>query len=255
MNRLRAISTIQVMRQIDDPVRAYDEVAPAFAELTQGRKEYLDAIDRLVIGNLPKTPFSLLDIGAGDGRRARRIAATAGVSKLVLLEPSAGMRAAGNPQTGYLNLRAEQLHRVDGSFDAILCLWNVLGHVFPHSARAEVLHQCQRLLTPGGRLFIDVNHRYNGAHYGWLATVGRYLYDQLRPSERNGDVVATWKLNGRQTSVRGHVFTDREFRSLAGGAGLLVDRRLVVDYRTGQERQWSVQGNLLYVMRRATAPS
>jgi SAM-dependent methyltransferase len=239
------------MQSSADPVAAYDAVAPVFQELAAGRRAYLDAIDRLVIANSPSDARNLLDIGAGDGRRARLIAKASGIDEVVLLEPSARMRAAGASQQDYVPLRAEELSQVQGSFGLITCLWNVLGHVFPPEARREVLRQCARLLSPKGRLFVDVSHRYNAAHYGWGATSARMLFDLVRPSPANGDVVATWRLGGRETSVRGHVFTDREVRGLVRDAGLRVERRIVVDYRTGAEHQFSLLGNPLYIIRRA----
>ena len=221
--------------------------------LTAERRAYLDAVDRLVIGHVGSGTRSLLDAGAGDGRRARLIAAAVGCHRIVLVEPSAGMRLTGTVQKDYVDLRIEELGRLDGEFDTILCLWNVIGHVFPEAARVAALREFRRLLSPRGRLFVDVNHRYNAARYGKLRTLGRFLYDRVRPSERNGDVVADWRLAGREFRVRGHVFTGSEFARLAGAAGLVMERRFVVDYETGAQRRFAVQGNLLYVMRRAEA--
>jgi SAM-dependent methyltransferase len=231
-----------------DPVSAYDLVAPSFALLASQRREYLDAVDRLVIAHLPPGAGTLLDVGAGDARRARRIAAAARIDDFLLVEPSEGMRRAGGPSGAWLDLRAENLHRLDRQFDIILCLWNVVGHVFPRAARLEAMRQFRRLLKANGRAFIDVNHRYNAAQYGVARTAGRWLHDKLHPSERNGDVIATWRLPGAETSVRGHVFTGREFAGLAREAELRVERRFVVDYKTGRERRLAIQGNLLYVM-------
>src|SRR6516165_2032832 len=125
-----------------DPVSVYDRIAPAFAQLVAERHAYLDSIDRLVVSHLPHAPRALLDVGAGDGRRARAIAAAApGLTTIVLAEPAAGMRKAGGSVAGYIDLRAEHLHKLEGEYDVILCLWNVLGHVFPQGARAEVMCQ------------------------------------------------------------------------------------------------------------------
>ena len=226
-----------------DPVSVYDRIAPAFAQLVAERHAYLDSIDRLVVSHLPHAPRALLDVGAGDGRRAWAIAA--GIPTVVLAEPAAGMRRAGGSVAGYIDLRAEHLHKVEGEFDVILCLWNVLGHVFPQGARAEVMCQFRRLLSPRGRLFIDVNHRYNAARYGLMPTAMRWLYDRIRPSEENGDVIATLS----SASVRGHVFTHREVLAMAGPAGLTIENRFVVDYETGATRSRASQGNLLYIMK------
>jgi ubiquinone/menaquinone biosynthesis C-methylase UbiE len=230
-----------------DPVEAYDLIAPSFARLSEQRREYLEAVERLIVSSIPPGSRSLLDIGAGDGVRAVRIAQGAGLEQVVLLEPSAQMR--GNWPTGVTvwAMRAEDLHAQEGRFDTITCLWNVLGHVFPASARSEVLRQCARLLAPGGRIFVDVSHRYNAAHYGWLRTGWRFLRDRVAPAGANGDVVITWRREA--VSTAGHVFTGREFSDLCRTAGVRVERRSVVDYATGAVRKWSFQGNLLYVLR------
>ena len=224
-----------------DPVEAYDRIAEAFPRLSEQRRAYLEAVDGIIVAAIPQGSRSLLDIGAGDGVRALRIAGAAGLNRVVLLEPSAAMRRHWPAEVTGWAVRAEELRSQQGQFDVIICLWNVLGHIFPASARVEVIRQCGRLLAPGGRIFIDVNHRYNTAHYGWAATIWRFLRGS------SGDVVVVWNPEGIRTS--GHVFTDREFRHLCREAGVSIERRFVVDYATGAVRRWSFQGHLLYVLR------
>ena len=232
-----------------DPAAAYDLVAPVYDRLSRQRAAYLGAVDRLVIGEIPPGSRSLLDIGAGNGARATRIAAAAGLRDLVLVEPSRGMRSRCPAQAEIWAMRAEDLHRKQGSFDAITCLWNVLGHVLPAAARLEALRQFGRLASPGGRIFIDVNHRYNARHYGLLATAARYLRDRISGDDARGDVTVTWNIEGHPVSTTGHVFTHREFALLAETAGLRIEKRFVVDYASGQLRRRSSAGHLLYVLR------
>jgi 2-polyprenyl-3-methyl-5-hydroxy-6-metoxy-1,4-benzoquinol methylase len=232
-----------------DPVAAYDQVAPVYERLAQQRAAYLDAIDRLVIGEIPYGSRSLLDVGAGNGARAARIAAAAGLRDLVLVEPSGVMRSRCPAQAEIWAMRAEDLHRRQGSFDVITCLWNVLGHVLPAASRLEALRQFARLVPPAGRIFIDLNHRYNARHYGLLATAARYLRDRVSPDDANGDVTVTWNIEGRLVSTAGHVFTHREFALLSATAGLRIEKRFVVDYASGQLRRRSFRGHLLYVLR------
>jgi 2-polyprenyl-3-methyl-5-hydroxy-6-metoxy-1,4-benzoquinol methylase len=234
-----------------DPVDAYDLVAPVYARLSEQRRAYLDAIDRLVVTGIPPGSRSLLDVGAGDGARTARIAATAGLRDFTLLEPSGVMRSHCTTAAKVLDLRAENLAHQQGSFDVITCLWNVLGHILPAAKRAEVLRQFARLVTPEGRIFIDVNHRYNARHYGTLATAARFVRDRVAPGDCNGDVTVTWNIEGHRVSTTGHVFTHREFAALSAAAGLRIERRLVVDYASGQLRRRSCEGNLLYVLRRS----
>ena len=220
-----------------DPVAAYDRVAPVYARLAKQRGAYIEAVDRLVIGEIPGGSRSLLDVGAGNGARAGRIAGSAGLRDLILLEPSGAMRTHCPAQAKIWAMRAEDLHRQPGSFDVITCLWNVLGHVLSTAARVGVLRQFERLVSPEGRIFIDLNHRYNARHYGALATAARLLRDRVWPGDRNGDVRVTWNIEGCRISTTGHVFTHREFAALSRAAGLHIEKRFVIDYASGELRR------------------
>jgi len=235
-----------------EPVAAYDRIGPVFSRIAEKRKSYLDSIDQLVISGIPPGSRSMLDVGAGDGVRARRIAQARDVGELVLVEPSVAMQG---PDAKFRTMRAEELHSAEGEFDVITCLWNVLGHIFPSEARVKVLRQFARLVSPQGRIFVDVQHRYNVPHYGAIPTALRFLRDRLRWSETNGDVVVAWDVEGMRCTTRGHVFTHREFRSLAQRAGLHIEKRFVVDYATGKRQPWSIEGHLLYVLARTASRS
>jgi SAM-dependent methyltransferase len=233
-----------------DPVAAYEQIAPVFARIAEKRRPYLDSVDRLVISQIPTGSRSLLDVGSGDGRRVRQIAQARDIAQLVLLEPSVAMQRG---DATVRTMRAEELHLIDAEFDAVTCLWNVLGHIFPATGRLEVLHQFSRLVSPQGRIFVDVHHRYNVRHHGAIPTALRYLRDRLWWNQTNGDVVVAWDVEQVRCMTRGHVFTHREFRSLARLAGLNIENRFVVDYATGERRRWSIEGHLLYVLRRTAS--
>jgi SAM-dependent methyltransferase len=237
-----------------DPVAAYDQIGPVFARIAEKRRPYLDGIDQLVISGIPHGSRSMLDVGSGDGRRARRIAQARDIAALVLIEPSVAMRG-DTSDAKVRTIRAEELHLVEAEFDIITCLWNVLGHVFPSAGRLEVLHQFARLVSPHGRIFVDVQHRYNARHYGAIPTTLRFLHDQVSWKETNGDVVVAWDVDEVRCTTRGHVFTHREVRSLVQAAGLKIENRFVVDYATGECRRWSIEGHLLYVLGRTASRS
>jgi SAM-dependent methyltransferase len=234
-----------------NPVAAYDQIAPVFAHLAAERKAYLDAVDALVISQIPPGSRSLLDVGAGDGARACHIAQAGGLNELTLLEPSAEMRRNWPAGVKGLAMRAEELSTVQGEFDLIVCLWNVLGHIFPGANRTEALRQFARLVSARGKVFVDVNHRYNAAHYGALPTLGRFIYDKMFPRDENGDVAVAWNVSGIHCETAGHVFTHQEFCRMAQAAGLRIEKRYVIDYASGEQRRRSFQGNLLYVLQRA----
>lgn len=238
-----------------DPVAAYDRIGPVFARIAEKRRSYLDGVDRLVISEISPGSRSMLDVGAGDGGRARGIAQARDIAELVLLEPSVAMQHNNGSDAQLRTMRAEELHLAGAEFDVITCLWNVLGHVFPSASRLEVLRQFARLVSPQGRIFVDVHHRYNVRHYGAIPTALRFLRDRLRWKETNGDVVVAWDVEEVRCATRGHVFTHREFRSLARAAGLNIENRFVVDYMTGECRRWSIEGHLLYVLGRTASRS
>jgi SAM-dependent methyltransferase len=251
VNRTQRTSHVLADGELLDPVAAYDRLAPTYARLALHRAAYLNAVDRLILAAVPPGSRSMLDVGSGDGARAARIAEVAGLPDLTLLEPSERMRSYCPAHVTLWALRAEDLRSRQGSFDIVTCLWNVLGHIMPSDARLEALRQFARLVSPQGRIFIDVNHRYNARHYGIMATAMRFLRDRLSPEGSHGDVRVVWDVDGHPCATTGHVFTHAEFAGLAGAAGLSIERRFVIDYASGELRRRACEGNLLYVLRPA----
>jgi 2-polyprenyl-3-methyl-5-hydroxy-6-metoxy-1,4-benzoquinol methylase len=231
-----------------DPVAAYDLIAWQFAAISNRRKPYLDAIDDLIVNRIPAGSKYLLDVGAGDGSRARKISSLAKIESTVLLEPSSVMSRKASGGQELWAVRAEDLVISEETprFDVVTCLWNVLGHIRPAAARLTVLCKLRDLLIPGGRIFVDVTHRYNVRSYGAWITCCRFLKDVVMPREENGDVTARWSLPEVECSTYGHVFTNREILRLAREAGLKVEACLPVDYETGVPTRFLLQGNLLY---------
>jgi SAM-dependent methyltransferase len=237
-----------------DPVAAYDRIAPEYSAFSERRKAYLRAVEDLIVSRIRGGAGSLLDVGAGDGSRALRIAAAAGIKRVVLVEPSSGM-SQDVPSTAELwRVRAEDLNpdTISERFDVVTCLWNSLGHVVGEESRLRVLRSMAQLLSPTGKLFLDMNHRYNARSYGFIATCARWLKDALTRDLRNGDVTASWRVGESCVSTYGHVFTDGEIMRLAQSAGLQLESRIVLDYEGGSVRRWPWLGNLLYIFRRSS---
>lgn len=227
------------------PIEAYDALAPYYDSLRASREQYLSAIDQIVISEA-RGARTLLDVGSGNGARALRIAQSVGVTDVVLLEPSAGMRAQCREEAEYWSCEASRIPATARKFDLITCLWNTLGHLQDARERAEVLARLKTLLTPRGSIFLDVNHRYNGRNYGWARTAFRVLHDFVSPAESNGDVLTSWQAGAERICTHGHVFTQRELLAIFNNAGVRVKARWVVDYETGGARRFSFLGNLLY---------
>lgn len=238
----------------DDPVAAYGRLAPHYANLSRRRELYLRGVEREIVSRIPTGCRSLLDVGAGDGSRALRIASQLGIGRLVLVEPSQEMAGKPGRQSEVWPIRAEELASkgIDSAdrFDVVTCLWNVLGHVPSAEKRMRALSAIAGLLTPGGRFFLDLNHRYNLHSYGVFPTAARWTRDFFSPGKRNGDVRAEWNAGQAKVSTFGHVFRHGEIVHLASAARLEIEERVVVDYETGRTRSFAFQGNLLYVFRR-----
>src|SRR5262245_58192390 len=90
-----------------DAVSAYDRISPIYSEMARRRSAYLAAIEDLIALQIPPGSRSLLDVGAGDGSRARRIADRAHIGRVVLLEPSCGMARHVSPSCEVWNIRAQ----------------------------------------------------------------------------------------------------------------------------------------------------
>ncbi len=229
---------------------AYDLLASAFRPLSRSRYAYLSSIDRIVETRIPTGAQAFLDVGAGDGVRAWRIARSRRITRLVLAEPGEAMSAYCQRLSGaeVWRIRAEDLPEGTQKFDAVTCLWNVLGHVENHQKRLSALRKMRSLLSDRGQIFLDVNNRYNARSYGWVNTLGRILYDRIRPSETNGDVSYTWRVGDQHIPSNGHVFTPREMDNLVAGAGLRANARYVIDYETGRRYRSVFRGQLFYVL-------
>lgn len=229
---------------ISPPPAAYDALAPFYSSLLEARKQYVGAIDQIVVAHAHGAR-SLLDIGSGNGVRALRIAGACAIDNVVLVEPSDEMRRQAQENEAIWKRDVWEISSAS-KFDLITCLWNVLGHLDGSQERSSLLATLKTLLSPCGMLFLDVNHRYNTLSYGWATTAARMVRDRFSPSEKNGDVIASWQAGDLHIRTRGHVFTHAELVRLFDRAGLKIKSRWVVDYRNGCRHRFSMLGNLLY---------
>lgn len=239
------IRSVSPSQSVLPPIAAYDIFAPAYQAYAESKRRYLQKVEEIVIDRIGSAG-SLLDVGAGDGRRALRIARSARVGRVVLLEPSAGMRARCPDGVEIWPCRISEIHVAAPAFEVITCLWNVLGHLSDNRERALALAGIGNLLAPGGAVFLDVSHRYNAAAYGWGRTLLRVAHDFFRPSEKHGDVVVSWKAGERTIYTQGHLFTHAEITSLCRFADLKIARRWTIHYETGGECRLPFSGHLLY---------
>ena len=234
--------------KISNDTTMYDQLAPQYRKYSECKIHYLNAIDNLVLKHIPVGAKSILDVGAGDGVRAVKIAKASNISKIVLAEPSPTMIALCQNQSvsDTWQVTAEELPQTNERFDVILCLWNVLGHIESNERRINALKNMAKLLSKDGKIYIDVNNRYNANSYGFIHTIRRFLYDSIFPSEKNGDVSFEWEVNGSKIPAMGHFFTPFEIANIIRQAGLKNVRRYIVDYETGLTKKHVFSGQLYY---------
>src|SRR5579864_4420326 len=244
----------QTMKMTEEPaltpIAPYDAFAPYYSAYASTRTPYLRRVEDIVIAHTPRDS-ALLDVGAGDGRRALRIAQASELARIVLLEPSSGMRAQCPPGIEIWPYRVSEIPDSGVRFDVITCLWNVLGHLESPQQRVSALWKFRDLLATKGMVFLDVSHRYNAESYGWSMKFLRMAGDFFLRSEKRGDVTVTWKAGARTIHTTGHVFTHREIKRLVRSAGLKILRRWIISYETGRESKLPLRGHLLYQLARA----
>lgn len=227
----------------------YDALASFYEGYRIRRRMYLEAVDKIIVGRCGNPVRSMLDVGCGDGRRTAHLASRLGVQSLVLLDQSEEMlklaRAAAPGAVFWKTDICEPgLIKSPGpDFELVTCLWNVLGHM-PGMRRLAALLRMKRVLASNGRLFLDVNNRYNVRAYGWRRVAGNVLCDWIGGD--SGDVVVSIPAGGRVLKTRSHVFTRREIRRLFQAAGFRVVNEWFIDYDTGQPHRTQWSGQLVY---------
>ncbi|WP_265285349.1 hypothetical protein [Verminephrobacter aporrectodeae] len=107
-----------------DQLRAYDAMAPLYAQYSNRYRNYLDAVDQLVIDRL-EPGIRLLDLGSGDGRRLHRIFRRRLLDALAFDEKRGDVHYQWQigqqslPSSGHLFTPAEMA----GLFSGRVCTW------------------------------------------------------------------------------------------------------------------------------------
>ena len=222
----------------------YDGLASRYGEIRGQRQAYLTGVERLIMTGLAGRPTAhYLDIGTGDGVRAQRLIQAMRPDRAVLVEESPAMSAlARQHESAAVRVVVGNflLAPLDGPFDVITCLWNVIGHLPSADHRLQLLAKARSLLRPGGLFFCDVNNRYNARHYGWRSGLVNALRDVFRTPGSGQYTIA----NEAHTSMV-YVHQPFELARSVRRAGFSSHRTLYVDYRTGESTRSFLTGQIL----------
>jgi SAM-dependent methyltransferase len=226
----------------------YDLLAEVYDAELEGRAPWVLGVEDLVVQWCrTRGSRSLIDVGCGNGRRLERLLRATGLGGAAIdVSPAMVEHARRRGIEAFVvDISSSPFDPSElrgRKFDLIICLWSVFGYVRGHEGRRRALQNMRSLMAPGGAIILDVNNRYNLAHYGWRAVVRNMILDGVR-SKKTGDFTVRRKdANGRAIQTLVHIFSRREVVALCRQAGLAPVEFRYLDYDTGEPRtQWSGQ--------------
>ena len=235
----------------------YNQFAPYFHLYSRKKQLYLDSINRLILLTLPVKTDHILDVGAGDGTRGYNLFRKIKAKKIIMIDNSPKMVALLKKYSSKsckaleCNISSdEKIFKISNKFDIILCLWNVLGHISSSQKRIMALKNMKYLLSNKGKIYIDVSNRYNICHYGYKKVVGNIKRDIFSPSVKNGDFDYLIKIKKNVVIESScHFFNPFEMMNLIKKAGLTIDKKFYINYKTGKKEKTFFRGHLFYILK------
>jgi SAM-dependent methyltransferase len=230
-------------------VEYYDKVASSYSEMINKRKDYLLAIENEIYQI--KKVKNYLDIACGDGIRSLRIIKNIKPSKSVLLDESPEMLKhvnMDNDRDSILLVNQDFLNFESNiRFDLITCLWNVFGHLPSRSEKSKFVEKMFSLCEKNGKVYLDINNRYNIRHYGVKNFLKTVFKDAIHLKNRG-----KFKLklpNNVMSSV--YIHTPWELDKMINSAGFSIDEKAYFDYESGERVQNFWNGQILYKLSKA----
>ena len=228
----------------------YDALAQNYDQELKGRSSYIEAVNESVIQWIAaRRATTLVDVGCGNAQRLQDILSKTGVMCTGIDEsPNMVERARGLGIDAYVmdiaDVQVDKLPRA--TFDLVIALWNVLGHIPGEERRRRALLNMRSLLSSGGVVLLDVNNRYNAAQYGWWRVINNLGRDFLF-GEKSGNFVIRRTVARRMIATTCRVLCLREMLFMCREAGLRPIEVRFINYDTGlpASNQWS--GQLLVV--------
>lgn len=225
----------------------YTQFADSYEHYSSSKKAYISAVDGFIKENVGQIK-TMVDVGAGNGKRGKRVADMLNVNNFTLIDNSDGMIALLEDVSDARIVRADissPEFKSEIKYEVVLCLWNVLGHV-PNGGRVVALKNLASLMGDNGSIFMDINNRYNIAHYGPMAVLKNIFKDVFLPSIFNGDFNLTFDTETGPINTSVHIFKSSEIEYLIKLAGLTIEKRSIINYITGEKAKNIFGGQLVY---------
>lgn len=225
----------------------YSYFAKTYSCYSSLKKEYLSAVNNF-IRTESGFPKSLIDVGAGDGKRSKTLADLLYIDNITLVDNSNGMLRLLKKIPGATVIKSDISSvnfGIDNKYDVVLCLWNVIGHI-PVSDRKRALTNLAYLVKDDGVIFLDVNNRYNTSQYGIKSAAINILKDCIYKKSSNGDFVLDINTPLRKIQTIVHIFSPQEIEHLISSAELTIGKRMIVNYKSGKMEKYIWNGQLIY---------
>ncbi len=225
----------------------YTQFSHLYSEYAFDKKLYISAVNNFIKNETPKVE-TMIDIGAGDGKRGKYIAELLKIKSLTLLDNSNGMIALSK---NIPNIKFEKLDisnsdfSLDKKYDVAICLWNVLGHI-SYGKMGVALKNIASVVNKNGIIFIDVNNRYNIAYYGLKSVIINLCKDIFLPRKNNGDFIFEINTGVKNISTIVHIFNPNEIENVIKSSGLAILKRQIIDYETGKIKKNLFGGQIVY---------
>jgi SAM-dependent methyltransferase len=227
----------------------YTKFSSSYSSYFGTKREYIEAVNSFIMSEA-SSPISVIDVGAGDGRRSRDVCDLLGAKALTLIDNSDGMIAHLKKIEKSYVIKADisdPSFEIGQKYDVMLCLWNVIGHMLTQEQRLSALKNMRKLLADSGVIFIDVNNRYNLSHYGVKAVI-RNMWTDVFSRQNDQLGIFDLSINTADDQLRTKVYISNPFeiRKLFRMSGLKVIKVRRFNYRTGKKAMTIFGGQSVY---------
>ncbi len=238
------------MRHFSSSSEFYTAFAKSYENYASLRTAYITAVNKFVIDEIGSIK-TIIDVGAGDGIRAKLLAKKIGVEHLTLVDNSIGMidHIQKTKNVSVIKADISNYDKSEEKYDLVLCLWNVLGHI-PMQKRKATLKNLASLMSNSGTLILDVNNRYNVPQYGIVSVMNNILKDIFFPWKSNGDFELSINTKSKTIRTFVHIFSPFEMEKLIQSVGLKIVNKRVVNYKDGSSSKSIFGGQLVYKLAR-----
>ena len=225
-----------MVTEAKDSLSFYNGLSIIYDEISSKRYNYLSGVNQILLDFVETTNHRIkwLDLACGNGSRTLRLMRTFGkIESVTAIDSAINMVNSFNHKlTG--DMRVEVICKdftepqdLSSEFNLITTLWNVFGHLNTEDEKLAWLQNVKKHLSKDGFFFMDFNNRYN-LEYGLKTILKNMVFDLFQIKTARYPL----QIEGIQTAV--YIHSPGELDSLIDKAGLKIQKRLFVLYKSGE---------------------